>query len=132
MRLTDDYQCESEEEEEEEEQQQQTSKKSDKKELPKKPTKDNASDFNKWVNEKERGINREIFQRYFSFQSPSDMLKNLYRTNDQYKNNNIVNLIKSGLSDLKTETENMSEEEKEIEKPNKVIDIVEEILEFNK
>ena len=60
------------------------------------------------------------------------MLKNLYRTNDQYKNNNIVNLIKSGLSDLKTETENMSEEEKEIEKPNKVIDIVEEILEFNK
>ena len=65
MRLTDDYQCESEEEEEEQQQQQQTSKKSDKKELPKKPTKDNASDFNKWVNEKERGINRGNFSEVF-------------------------------------------------------------------
>ena len=32
--------------------------------------------------------------------------------------------IKRGLTDLKKETENISEEEKEIEKPNKIIDIV--------
>ena len=37
----------------------------------------------------------------------------------------------SGLSDLKKKIENMSEEEKEIEKRNKIIDIVERILEFN-
>ena len=45
LRLTDDYQYESEEEEEEEEEEkeQQTSKMSDKKEPLKKPTKDNAS-----------------------------------------------------------------------------------------
>ena len=60
------------------------------------------------------------------------MLKDLYRINDKYKNKDLVNVIKSGLTDLKNETENMSEEEKEIEKPNEIIDTVEKILEFNK
>ena len=49
MRLTNDYQYES----EEEEQQQHTSKKSDKKELLKKPTKDDLIKFKEWVNKKE-------------------------------------------------------------------------------
>ena len=60
------------------------------------------------------------------------MLKDLYRINDKYKNKDLVNVIKSGLTDLKNETENMSEEEKEIKKPNEIVNIVEEILEFNK
>ena len=66
------------------EEEQQTSKKPDKKEPPIKPTKDNVSNFNKWVNEKETDINSEIFQKYFKYQRPSDMLKNLYRINDKY------------------------------------------------
>ena len=130
MRLTDDYQYQSEGEKEEKEQQ--TSKKPDKKEPLKKLTKDDWIKFNEWVNEKERGINSEIFQRCFSYQRPSDMLKDLYRINDKYKKNDLVNVIKSGLSDLKNEIENMGEEEKEIEKSNEIIDIVEKILEFNK
>ena len=60
------------------------------------------------------------------------MLKTVYNTNDKKKNNDLVIMIKSGLSDLKKEIENMSEEEKEIEKPNVIIDIVEKILEFDK
>ena len=40
-------------------------------------------------------------------------------------------MIKSGLADSKNEIENISEEEKEIEKPNKIVDIAEKILEFN-
>ena len=40
------------------------------------------------------------------------MLKTLYRTNDKYKNSKLGNVIKSGLNDLKNETENMSEETK--------------------
>ena len=103
-----------------------------KKEPLKKPTKDNASKFNEWVNKNERGITSEIFQRYFSYQSPSDMLKDLYRINDKYKNNELVNVIKSGLSNLKNAIKYMSEEEKETEKPNEIIDTVEDILEFNK
>ena len=49
MRLTNDYQYES----EEEEQQEHTSKKPHKKELLKKPTKDDLIKFNEWVNKKE-------------------------------------------------------------------------------
>ena len=60
------------------------------------------------------------------------MLKTVYNTNDKKKNNDLVIMIKSGLSDLKKEIENMSEEEKEIEKPNVIIDIVEKIIEFDK
>ena len=108
LRLTDDYQHESEEEEKE----QRISKKPDEKEAPKNPAKDDVSKFNEWVNKKETGINYELFKKYFKFQRPSDMLKDLYITNDKYKNNKLVNIIKSGLSDLKNEIENMSEEEK--------------------
>ena len=60
------------------------------------------------------------------------MLKTLYTTNDEKKNRKLANVIKSGLSHLKNEIENMDEEEKEIEKPNERVNIVEEILEFNK
>ena len=56
------------------------------------------------------------------------MLKDLYRINDKYKKNDLVNVIKSGLSDLKNEIENMGEEEKEIEKPNEMVNIVEKFL----
>ena len=42
------------------------------------------------------------------------MLKDLCRVNDKYKNNDLVNVIKMGLSDLKNETEYMGEEEKKL------------------
>ena len=60
-------------------------------------------------------------------QKPSDMLKTLYTTNDTKKNFDLVNLTKSGLSDLKNEIKNMSEEEKKNEKPNEILDPVEKI-----
>ena len=66
MRLTDGYQYESEEEKKEE---QQTSKN----EPLKKPTKDDVSNFNEWVNRKETDINYELFKMHFKFQRPSDM-----------------------------------------------------------
>ena len=42
------------------------------------------------------------------------MLKSVYKTNDKKNNSNLVNITKSGLSDSKNETEDMSEEEKEL------------------
>ena len=59
------------------------------------------------------------------------MLKTVYTTNNRKKNNDSVNVIKGGSSDLKNEIENMGQKEKEIEKPNKIVDIVGKILEFN-
>ena len=40
------------------------------------------------------------------------MLKAVYTTNDKKQNSQLVNIIKSGLRDLKNEIENMSDEEK--------------------
>ena len=134
LSLTDDYQYESEKEE------QQTSKKPDKekppkkldkKEPPKKPTKDDLDKLNKWANKKETSINGDLFNKYFNFQRPRDILKALYITNDKKKNNDLVNLIEVDLSYLKNEIENMSEEGKEIQKPNEIVDIVEKHLKLN-
>ena len=60
------------------------------------------------------------------------MLKNLYKTNDRKKNNKLVSVINSGLKDLEDELEDMSEEERKNEKPDEIVKIVKEILEFNK
>ena len=55
--------------------------------------------FNEWVNKKEADINYELIKKYFKFQKLSDMLKVIYTTNDKKKNNKLLNMIKSGLSD---------------------------------
>ena len=60
------------------------------------------------------------------------MLKYLYQTNDWKENTELVNVINSRLKDLKEEIKKMSEEEIKIEKPDKIVEIVEEILKFNK
>ena len=44
----------------------------------------------------------------------------------------LVHVIESGLIDLEKEIKKMSEEEIKIEKPEIIIEIVEEILKFNK
>ena len=64
-----------------------------------------------WVNKRETGINSELFKRHFNFQRPSDMLKTVNNTNNRKKKNDLVNVIKSGLSDLENEIEKMSEDE---------------------
>ena len=48
---------------------------------------------------------------HFNFYNPSDMLKNLYQINDKDNKNKLVNVINSGLKDLKEEIKEMSEEE---------------------
>ena len=69
--------------------------------------------------------------KHFNFQIPSDMLKNIYQINDKEKKNELVNVINSGLKDLKEEIK-ISEEEINTEKPDKIVKIVEDVLRFNK
>ena len=54
-------------------------------------------EFNKLINKKEIGINRELFQKHFKFQIPIAMLKDLCNK-DKKKNNELVNMIKCKLS----------------------------------
>ena len=60
------------------------------------------------------------------------MAEKLFKTKGKKKNNDLVKLIKVRWSDLKDEIEKMSEDEIEIEKPDKILKIVEDILEFIK
>ena len=60
------------------------------------------------------------------------MLILLNKTNARTKNSELVNIINSGLEDLKEEIKNMSKKEIKIKNPDKVVEIVEMILNFNK
>ena len=97
-----------------------------------KPTKDDAIALNKWIFNEETDINKELFKKYFNYQRPSVMLDHLHKTNDTEKNNKLVSVINSGLKDFKEEIKKMSKEDKEIEGRESIVEIVEEILIFNK
>ena len=65
------------------------------------------------------------------FQTPSALLKDLYKSNGKEKNRLLVSVINRGLKYLKKIKE-MSEEERKIEKPDKIVKIVKKVLNFNK
>ena len=81
----------------------------------------------KYAENESKSINFDLFKK-FNFAVPSALVKQLFETKNRKKNNGLVNVIKS---DLKDEIKKMSEDEKEIEKPDKIFKIVEEILDFN-
>ena len=60
------------------------------------------------------------------------MLKAAYDTNNRKKNEKLVNVIKCGLGDLRNEIKEISDDEIEIEKREKIVDIVENIIELNR
>ena len=64
-------------------------------------------------------------------ESPSDMLQYLYMAKDRKKNTKLVKSLNKALKDLEEEVVNMSDEEKESKKPEKIVEIVKEILNFN-
>ena len=96
------------------------------------PEKDDFNNFIEYIENESKGIKYDLFKHYFNFVVPSALVKQLDETKNKKKNNKLVNVIKSGLSDLKNKIEKMSEEEIENEQPDKILKIVEEIPEFNK
>ena len=77
-------------------------------------------------------IKTELFKRFFNFQMASAMLKAIYDTDNKNKNRDLVNVIKSRLSNLQDEIKEMSEDEIETEKPYKVAYIVKKFLHFKR
>ena len=94
--------------------------------------KDDYKIFFKYIEDESKSISYKLFEKYFYFSAATVLVKTLYETKDKKENNELVNVIKSGIIDLKDEIEKMSEDEKKIEKPDKILKIVKEILEFNK
>ena len=87
----------------------------------------------KYFENESKDINYNLFKDYFNFVVPSTLRKKLNEIKNKKESNKLVNVIKIGLSDLKDKNKEMSEDEKtKIEQPNKILKIVEEILEFNK
>ena len=60
------------------------------------------------------------------------MAKKLFEIKDKKKNNDFVEEIKNRWSKLKDKIKEMSENEKENKKPDKILEVVKEILNFNK
>ena len=80
LRLTNNYQYESENEEE-----QWTSKKFDKNEPLLKPKKTDTNELNELIIKEEKDIKKELLRNYFNFQKPTLILKTLYDLNDRKK-----------------------------------------------
>ena len=59
------------------------------------------SEFNKQIIDEEIDLNEELFKKHFNFQRPSNMLMLLNKTKDKTKNDELVNVINSGIQDLK-------------------------------
>ena len=74
-----------------------------------------------------------VRKHLFFFQDLAALLEKLKKSKNNAKKNKIqTNLINSGLRDLKEEIEDMTEQEKETENPNEIVNIAEKILEFNR
>ena len=71
-------------------------------------------------------------KKHFNLVVITALVKQLYETKNKNKNDKLVNLIKSGLGNLKDEITETSKDEIENEKPDKIVEIAEEILDFNK
>ena len=67
---------------------------------------------NEYIDNESEGISFDLFKVYFNFLASTVLAKKLFERKDKDKNNDFVNLIKSGLRDLKDEIKETSEDEK--------------------
>ena len=83
---------------------------------------------------KQKGINSELVKKHFSPYDMRDALKSFRKSKiNPERNKTQVSIIKNGLRDLKEEITDMSEDEKKkIENLNEIINLAENILEFNR
>ena len=109
-----------------------TKEKESEEELEEESEKESFKKCIEYIDNESKGINYGLFKKHFSFVVPNALVKQLHKTKNKKENNKLVNVIKSGLSGLKDEIKEMSEDEIENEKPDKILKIVEKILDFNK
>ena len=98
----------------------------------KKKIKDGFKKFIEYIENESVGINYDLFKDYFNFIVPSALVKKLNKAKNKNKNNELVEERKERWSNLRDEIKTMPEDEKKIEQPDRILKIVERILEFNK
>ena len=83
------------------------------------------------IKKKKENINNELFKEYFDYSNPETMIKRLKDADDE-KNKNIVKSINKNLNKMKKIIKNVPEDKTfKTEENEKIIDIVERILELN-
>ena len=82
--------------------------------------------------EYENNINNELFKKYLKCESSSNKYKVLNETKREERKKIQINLNKGGLVNLKKDTDNLSKDDvNKTEENNKIIDIVELVLDLN-
>ena len=83
------------------------------------------------IDKKKKNINNVLFDHYFDYLNPEIMIAKL-KTASYEKNKNMVESINKKLTKLKNIVKNMPKDEvSKVEENEKIIDIVERILELN-
>ena len=77
----------------------------------------------------EKDVNDEIFWNYFQYQNPSFLARYLIRAMEA-KHEQLVNNVNNGLIHLRNAI--IRKEIPEMENPNKIVDFVEKLIDFNK
>ena len=54
-----------------------------------------------YIENESKSINYDLFKKHFNFNVPSALIKQLYEIKNRKENNELVNVFKSGLGDLK-------------------------------
>ena len=72
-----------------------------------------------------------MFKKYFDFSTLVALLKKLFEIKDARKNSEFVEKIKNRWSNLKDKIQEMSKEEIKNEKPNEILRIISDIIDFN-
>ena len=85
-----------------------------------------------FIEQKSENINNDLFKSYFNFSAPLDLAKKLFETKDKKENSEFVGKIKIRWSNLKDQIEKMPKAEIKNEKPNEILVIVNDIINFNK
>ena len=70
--------------------------------------------FIQYIENESKGINYDLFKYYFNFVARSILVKRLYEIKNKKRNSKLVNVIKSGLKDLKNKINKISEDEKKL------------------
>ena len=83
-----------------------------------------------FVEENSRDINNDLFREYFNFSTPIDLTKNYLE--DANKNSEFAKEIKNRWSNLKDKTKETSKEQIKNEKPNEILGIINNIIDFHK
>ena len=94
--------------------------------------KDDFKKFIEYIGNESKSTNCDLFKDFSDFWVPSALAKKLYETKNKRNNSNLLNTIKDRWSHLEDKVKEMSEDEKEIEQPDRILKIAEEILNSNK